>query len=264
MRKIFPLFLVLLGLTGCDMKSRVELEPSPVGGMISVRSQGELSNEPRSFSDIRVDAVTRYAGDASLTYTFEAWTRDASPRCVLHKTVAGTLSEAVFDIALVPGDYDFLFWADYGGGYYETTDLREVTLSSATYTPGPARDAFSCALGHVHWTGGNGVAATLSRPLARLTMQNAAPFGGAKAVSAEYRGVPTRYDVLTGVAAVPQTLALTFANTTAGSVWVGEDFLFVPTDRSVGLSMTVGGVVKTLDALQLKPNHKTNVTATFE
>ena len=107
-------------------------EPSPVGGTISVRSQGELSGEPRSASSVRVDAVTRSAGDASLTYTFEAWTRDSAPRCVLHKTVAGTFTEALFDIALVPGNYDFLFWADYGEGYYETSDLREVGLSATT------------------------------------------------------------------------------------------------------------------------------------
>lgn len=265
MKKILPLFLVLqLVLAGCDREPQEMPEPSPVGGTISVRSQGELSGEPRSASSVRVDAVTRSAGDASLTYTFEAWTRDSAPRCVLHKTVAGTFTEALFDIALVPGNYDFLFWADYGEGYYETSDLREVGLSATTYAPGSTRDAFSCALGNVRWEGGNGITATLSRPLARLTVRNAVPFSGVKAVSVEYGGVPTRYDVLTGAASAPQTLVLVFPNTSAGSALVGEDFLFVPSDRSVALSVTVGGVVKTLDALQLKPNHRTNVTATFE
>ena len=46
---------------------------------------------------------------------------------------------------------------------------------------------------------------------------------------------------------------------------MGEDFLFVPAEgKSVGLSITVGEVTKSLDVLQLQRNYTTNVTATFE
>lgn len=264
MKKIFFLFFIPLLFAGCSQETAPLPEPSPVGGILSVRSQAELSDEPQGAAEVPSKAATRAAGDV-LTYTFEAWTRDANPRCVLHKTAGGTLTEAVIEIMLVPGNYDFLFWADYGLGHYNTSDLRQVSLAGVPYEPGNGRDAFACVLKGVDWNGGNGVGATLTRPLAKLTMQNTTPFTDAKVVSVEYRSIPTRYDVLSGEASDLRTVTLTFPNTTVGSVTVGEDFLFVPSDgQNAALTMTVSGVTKTLDVLQLEPNHKTNVTATFE
>lgn len=268
MRKIFYLFLIPILWIGCSKETQPE--PSPVGGTISVRSQSELSNGPQSASAIRSDAFTRAAGNV-LTYTFEAWTRDADPRRVLHKTVTGTLTEAAFEIALIPGNYDFLFWADYGKGAYTTDNLRNIAVAMtsgstpATYTPGSDRDAFACALENVRWNGGNGVSAMLKRPLAKLMMQNKAAFTtGGQTVSVTYTNVPTQYDVLTGTASYPQTVTLTFL-TMAGSAAAGEDFIFVPSEGTpVGLTIAVGDVEKGLDALPLKPNCQTNVTATFE
>ena len=123
MKKIFYLFLIPILWIGCSKETQPE--PSPVGGTISVRSQGELSNEPQGAAEIPGKATTRTAGDV-LTYTFEAWTRDGEPRRVLHKTANGTLREAAFEIALIPGNYDFLFWADYGKDAYTTDNLRQV------------------------------------------------------------------------------------------------------------------------------------------
>ena len=242
MKKIFYLFLLPILLVGCSKETEKLSEPSPVGGMISVHSQREFSDGPLSASAIHSDVFTRVAGDAVLAYTFEAWTRDANPRCVLHKTVTGTLTEAVFEIALIPGNYDFLFWADFGKGYYNTSDLRQISFDGIPYMSGSDRDAFACALENVRWNGGNGVGATLKRPLAKLTIQNTTPFiTGDKKVSVTYR------------------------TTTTGSAAVGEDFLFVPTaGKSVSLSITVGDVTKGLDVLQLQRNYTTIVTATFE
>ncbi len=263
MKKIFYLFLIPILLAGCSKETLPE--PSPVGGTISVRSQSELSDGSQSASAIHSAGFTRAAGDVILTYTFEAWTHDADPRCVLHETVTGTLTEAAFEIALIPGNYDFLFWADYGKGHYNTSDLRLVSLIETYYTPGNDRDAFACALENVRWNGGSGVGATLKRPLARLTMRNAMPFTEVRTVSVEYRGVPTRYDVLTGTASVPADITLSFPATALGSATIGEDFLFVPPNvQNVTLSMTVGGVTKTLGVLAIEPNYKTNVTAVFE
>lgn len=176
MKKIFYLFLLPILLVGCSKETEKLSEPSPVGGMISVHSQREFSDGLLSASAIHSDVFTRVAGDAVLAYTFEAWTRDANPRCVLHKTVTGTLTEAVFEIALIPGNYDFLFWADFGKGYYNTSDLRQISFDGIPYMSGSDRDAFACALENVRWNGGNGVGATLKRPLAKLTIQNTTPF----------------------------------------------------------------------------------------
>lgn len=226
-----------------------------------MHSEGALANGAANEMSTRAD-------DAVLTYVFEAWTHDADPRCVLHKTATGVVSEAAIEIRLVPGDYDFLFWADSGKGHYATDNLRRVTATTA-YMPAVVseRDAFACARSGVRWTGGNVMSATLVRPLAKLTVQNDAGFvSGGKAVSVTYRGVPTRYDVLTGETSAPADMMLPFPATKAGSAAVGEDFLFVPfgADAPVGLEITVGDVTKKLDALPLQPNYKTRITARFE
>ena len=189
------LFLALTVLAGCSKDENPTPAPAaPVGGVISLLSEGTLENEPAAKAATRGET----AAGQTLTYTFEAWTKDANPRCVLHKTANGTLDEAAIEIML-PGTYDFLFWADYGTGAYTTDDLRNVTVAMtsgstpATYTPGSERDAFAYALPGVQWNGGNGVSARLKRPLAKLTMQNKEAFGtGGQTVSVTYTNVPTQ------------------------------------------------------------------------
>ena len=257
MKKILTLFLALTVLAGCSKDESPTPAPAePVGGAISLRSEGALENEPAAKAATRRET----AAEQALTYTFEAWTRGANPRCVLHKTAAGTLTEAAIEIALVPGSYDFLFWADYGTGAYETGDLRQVAAKKYTPAAASERDAFACVLTDVQWNGGNAVSA-------ELKMRNRKAFGtGGEAVAVTYTDVPTQYDVLTGTASAPQTLTLAFPTTTAGSDSVGEDFLFVPSsaEHTVGLSVTVGSTTRTLDVLPLRPNCTSRVTATFE
>ena len=258
MKKILTLFLALTVLAGCSKDESPTPAPvEPVGGAISLRSEGALENEPAAKAATRSET----AAEQALTYTFEAWTRGANPRCVLHKTAAGTLTEAAIEIALVPGSYDFLFWADYGTGAYETGDLRQVAAKKYTPAAASERDAFACVLTDVQWNGGNAVSAELKRPLAKLKMRNRK-----EAVAVTYTDVPTQYDVLTGTASAPQTLTLAFPTTTSGSDSVGEDFLFVPSsaEHTVGLSVTVGSTTRTLDVLPLRPNCTSRVTATFE
>ena len=264
MKKIVTiLLLALTAFAGCSKDENPTPVPAaPVGGVISLRSEGALGNEPAAKAATRGDVTA----EQTLTYTFEAWTKDTNPRCVLHKTANGTLAAAAIEIALVPGTYDFLFWADYSKGAYTTDNLRQVSLARTSYTPGSGRDAFAFALPGVQWNGGSGVSAMLKRPLAKLAMLNEAAFGtGGQEVSVTYTNVPTQYDVLTETTSAPQTLTLAFPATTAGADLVGEDFLFVPSvGQSVGLSITVGSVTKGLDMLQLQRNYTTNVTASFE
>ena len=173
----------------------------------------------------------------------------------------------------MPGTYDFSFWADFVTRAYATADLRQIKIAMtsgstpATYAPGSERDAFACVLPDVQWNGGNGVSATLKRPLAKLTMRNKEAFNtGDKAVSVTYRNVPPRYDVLPEKPSGPQPVTVAFPNTTVNSATVGEDFLFVPSsaEHAVGLSVTVGSTTRTLDVLPLRPNCTSRVTATFE
>lgn len=264
MKKILTLFLALTVLAGCSKDESPTPAPAePVGGAISLRSEGALENEPAAKAATRSEA----AAEQALTYTFEAWTRGANPRCVLHKTAAGTLTEAAIEIALVPGSYDFLFWADYGTEPTRPATCGRSPRKNTRPQPASERDAFACVLTDVQWNGGNAVSAELKRPLAKLKMRNRKAFGtGGEAVAVTYTDVPTQYDVLTGTASAPQTLTLAFPTTTAGSDSVGEDFLFVPSsaEHTVGLSVTVGSTTRTLDVLPLRPNCTSRVTATFE
>lgn len=261
MKKIYFLFLALAVLAGCGTDT--EPAPIPVCGVISLRSESALENTPAP------KKVTRANGDAMLVYTCEAWTRDANPRCVLHTTANGSLAAATIEIRLVPGDYDFLFWADYGKGHYTTTDLRRVTVNRTT-SVADDRDAFACVKTGVTWNGG-GIPVTLVRPLAKLTVQNTSEFAiGDKTVSVVYRNAPTCYDVASGESSVPEEITLSYPSVVAGSAVVCEDFLFVPSDVDVpvGVEVTVsddrGTVTKGLDAVPLQPNFRTNIQATFE
>lgn len=133
MKKIVTILLFALTVfAGCSKDEKPTPAPTmPVNGVIYLHSESVLKNEPAA------KAATRgaTAAEQTLTYTFEAWTNDTKPRCVLHKIANGTLDEAAIEIALVPGTYDFLFWADYGKGTYTTDNLRQVSLTRTPYTP---------------------------------------------------------------------------------------------------------------------------------
>ena len=130
MKKIVTILLFALTVfAGCSKDEKPTPAPTmPVNGVIYLHSESVLKNEPAA------KAATRgaTAAEQTLTYTFEAWTNDTKPRCVLHKIANGTLDEAAIEIALVPGTYDFLFWADYGKGTY-TTDIRHGRARGVGY-----------------------------------------------------------------------------------------------------------------------------------
>ena len=132
MKKIVTILLFALTVfAGCSKDEKPTPAPTmPVNGVIYLHSESVLKNEPAA------KAATRgaTAAEQTLTYTFEAWTNDTKPRCVLHKIANGTLDEATIEIALVPGTYDFLFWADYGkGNLYDRQPAASVAYPDALY-----------------------------------------------------------------------------------------------------------------------------------
>ena len=262
MKKILNLLLILLALASCSSETEPTVEP--VSGVISLNPDKILENEPQTPRVFRDAATTE-----EFTYIFEAWTRGDNPKCALHKEMKGTSSGTAIEIKLKPGNYDFLFWADYGKNCYSTQNLRKVSiaLNNQTYTPGIQRDAFAFALKNVSWNGGNNLSVILKRPLAKLVMKNKKNFNtNHQQVSATYQNVPTMYDVLTGNASTPtEKIILKFPATTAGTDIVGEDFLFVSAEgQSIGLTILVDNTQKAVDALPIKPNFTTSVTATLE
>lgn len=226
---------------------------------ITLDLAAELANEPAP------EAVSR--ADEELTFTIEAWTCDENPRCVMHQTMTGSASSTNgLTISLVPGVYDLLFWADHGTGRYTTNSLREVALA-LPYVAGNDRDAFACALRQFDWGNPNtALQATLSRPVAKLTVRNTSTWNASNTVAGTYGNVPSRYDVLTGISSAPiESLNVEFPATTPGSDVAAEDFLFVPEADAAeaSLSISVGASTKTLDQMVLKKNYKTNITTKF-
>ena len=256
---LFGMFLIVLPLTGCDANSNEIPNPTPVEGIISVLPQTGLKNAQPTPS-------TKAVNDARLTYTFEVWTSGSDSRCVLHRTASGTLSGGTsFEISLVPGTYNLLFWADYGTENYTTLNLHAVKRKTTPYTAGENQDAFACALRNHEWNGG-GLSATLTRPLTKLTIQNTKPFSQALPVSVTYDNLYTSYNVLTGEAFDPQPSTVTTFQTTSGSTFIGEDFLFVPSagEEQISLSITANNTTQSLGTLPLQTNYKTNITASFD
>lgn len=250
-------------LAGCQTDSSEVLpEQKPVQGVIALRSQSALGNDDSPQSVF--ETASRSNGDETLIYTLEVWSREAQPRCMLHKTMSGNMTGGVqFEIALIPGAYDLLFWADYGNGHYLTTNLRQVTIATDSYRPGALNDAFACALKQVEWDG-SPYNAVLKRPLARMNLHNTQAFDQSNAVSMVYEKFYTVYDVLTGEVSAPeQALAVSFPETTVGSTLVGEDFLFVPAEGVMSVSVSVGGITKTIEDIPLKSNYNTNITSLF-
>ena len=92
MKKIVTILLFALTVfAGCSKDEKPTPAPTmPVNGVIYLHSESVLKNEPAA------KAATRgaTAAEQTLTYTFEAWTNDTKPRCVLHKIANGTLDEA--------------------------------------------------------------------------------------------------------------------------------------------------------------------------
>lgn len=267
MKETAVLFFTLLLLAGCTAETEPFSETEPVSGMISMYSDEVLEGE----SPASRTARESLSGEKKLVYTFEAWTCGPNSRCALHQTCEGTSTGAAIEVRLAPGNYNFLFWADLGKGCYNTDNLRKVTLNTGTetssqaYSPGEQREAFAYAQQDVAWNGGNGLSANLVRPVAKLTVQNSTGLTeGGKNVSVTYTGIPTQYDVMTGMALQPlETIKHNFPQTTAGNKIIGEDFIFVPSKGSIGLTVQVGSVEKKLDALPVKKNHSTCVTATW-
>ena len=257
---IFSALFLCSGIfTACQNEKEELPSQLPVKGAISVTSLKQLDNEtPETYVSSKAN------GDETLTYTVEVWTQENSPRCMLHQTATGTItSGVVFDIALIPGKYDFLFWADYGTGDYLTANLREVTI--APFFPNNNRDAFAAVMKDITWGERTDFNAVLKRPLAKLKIANSSSFSSSQNVSLTFSYLYTQYDVMTGSVSVPQeNISWTFPNTTVGDNAVAEDFLFaLPSDEDISVSVNVGNNSKTLDNIPLKPNYNTNVTSTF-
>ena len=253
------IILLSIAFTRCCYDSHEDTASTPVKGSISVNTQNDLNNLPAP------EASLTKANGETLEYTLEVWTRDDNPRRILQKTAEGDISGASFNIALIPGSYDMLFWADYDQGHYITSDLRKVELAEVPYQTDKSRDAFACVCKNITWDGNSINGIVLKRPLAKLNILNSQPCTDAENVSVTYQTIYTSYDVMTQTAAnILQNVTVSFDQTTPGSQNIAEDFLFSDADEtSASFSVNVGSETKTIGDIPLRTNYRTNVTADF-
>lgn len=262
----------LLSFAGCTKETKTPAADA-VKGSIALSAQYAAENETAAFQ-------TRAAGD--LTYTLEVWTEDYSGRIVRKVLSESELSaDGNIEISLVPGIYNFLFWADYNNGHYATDEavsglaggLRSVEYvyysDNSDMGSLDGWDAFALCKERVDW-GTDGTSpsleAVLTRPLAKLSIKAAGNFTADDAdASIQCSNIPVRYDVAT--AAVTELATIAFkASIKSGSAAIGDLFLFVPSGGSTEVSLLDFGEpneTKNLGEISVAPNYVTNVTVTM-
>lgn len=262
----------LLSFTGCTKETKTPAADA-VKGSIALSAQYAAENETAAFQ-------TRAAGD--LTYTLEVWTEDYSGRIVRKVLSESELSaDGNIEISLVPGIYNFLFWADYNNGHYATDEavsglaggLRSVEYvyysDNSDMGSLDGWDAFALCKERVDW-GTDGTSpsleAVLTRPLAKLSIKAAGNFTADDAdASIQCSNIPVRYDVATASAAASASVVFP-ASIKAGSPEIGGLFLFAPREASVEVSLLGlgnGNETRNLGGISVAPNYVTNVTVTM-
>ena len=124
---------------------------------------------------IQPELATKTGGEAEQLVAdcavLQLWQGDALAENVVQTIQPGTAQIDFSGIRLVKGfDYDVYIWVG-NDGYYDTSDLREVSLASGKEYDGktPQFDAF-CAYTTVHGSQGDGVHnVTLKRPFAKVS-----------------------------------------------------------------------------------------------
>ena len=264
----------LLSFAGCTKETGRPAEET-VTGRIALAAQYEAANGTVDKRAVQ----TKAAGE--LTYVIEVWTNDYSERITRKKVAESELSAGgTVEIAIVPGNYNFLFWADYDNGYYITDNpvsasaggLRSVKYEyggSSDIGAADGRDAFATCKVNVEWgIGGTApsLSAVLARPLAKLSIKASGNFTADDAdASIQCSGLPAVYDVATGVAAELAEISFS-ASIKSGSAAIGDLFLFVPSGGSTEVSLLDFGEpneTKNLGEISVAPNYVTNVTVTM-
>lgn len=264
----------LLSFAGCTKETGCPAEEA-VTGRIALAAQYEAANGTVDKRAVQ----TKAAGE--LTYVIEVWANDYSERITRKEVAESELyAGGTVEIAIVPGNYNFLFWADYDNGYYITDNavstsaggLRSVKYEydgSSDMGAADGRDAFATCKENVEWgVGGTApsLSAVLVRPLAKLSITASENFAADDAdASIQCSDIPTGYDVAT--AAVTELATIAFkASIKSGSAAIGDLFLFVPSGGSTEVSLLDFGEpneTKKLGEISVAPNYVTNVTVTM-
>lgn len=255
---------VLLG--SCTVQEGPLTPQAPVEGTVGVTIPAEVKTLTEDNTAVRIimQAWTPEENGASGELAFEyVWNNK--------KVSEGLTGEPV---RMIPGTYDILFWADRDadgrGNIYDAEYLNNVKVvgldaqGNGNYVSGDDRDAFCGVLRNQTFAAGTALNVTLTRPLARVVVENATAFVEEGDVSLTATGIPVGYNVLAEapVAGDPQ-VTINYEDAAAGTTAVFIDYFFPPaTGSTISGTLIVGAQEQSLNLTTdyLKPNYTTNIT----
>lgn len=269
MKKVLCILTSMFFLLACEKEETGEnLVNVNIGVNARKQMEGELGT--RSSPDEQVDWNSH-----DVRYILEAWI-GGKERVLRSVMTAGDMDSPVnFNIRLVPGEYDFLCWADIvptnseAGGCYDAEDLRAVKIKEDYVGADVNRDAFAWRE-RGSFSSDFSLSATLVRPFAKLILANnkTSNSGGEIAVALTFgKGVfMDTYNVMTGEAnssgeSSPQP---TYPSTKSSDNFLAWDYFFVPASGRMSFKVSVGGgAEKQVDDIPLKRNTITRVIGNF-
>lgn len=264
---IYAVLAAMFPLVGCTQFDSSGGSPELVEGTVGISVPAEVKAATDDNTQVRyiMQAWTVGENGTSGELAFEyVWTG---------RTVGKGLNEPV---RMIPGTYDILFWADRDadgtGDIYDAKYLNSVKVvgldaqGNVNYVSGDDRDAFCGVLRNRTFAAGTALNVTLTRPLARVVVTNAAVLPSEMIVSLTATGIPTGYNVLTGESLTESAagdLTITYPNAVLNQSEIFTDYFFPPvTDFTISGTLTVGNQTQQLilTSDDIVANYTTNIT----
>lgn len=268
---IYAVFAAIFPLIGCTQSGGSGSSPELVEGTVGISVPAEVKAATDDNTQVRyiMQAWTVGENGASGELAFEyVWTG---------RTVGKGLNEPV---RMIPGVYNILFWADRdadgSGDVYNAEDLNNVRVvglrsggfgtGDNSYVSGDDRDAFCGVLRNQTFAAGTALNVTLTRPLARVVVTNAAVLPSEMIVSLTATGIPTGYNVLTGESlkeSAAGDLTITYPNAVLNQSEIFTDYFFPPVPSApIEGTLKVGEAEQTLSlgSEDIVANYTTNIT----
>ena len=268
---IYAVFAAIFPLIGCTQSGGSGSSPELVEGTVGISVPAEVKAATDDNTQVR--------------YIMQAWTvgeNGASGELAFEyvwpgRTVGKGLNEPV---RMIPGVYNILFWADRdadgSGDVYNAEDLNNVRVvglrsggfgtGDNSYVSGDDRDAFCGVLRNQTFAAGTALNVTLTRPLARVVVTNAAVLPSEMIVSLTATGIPTGYNVLTGESlkeSAAGDLTITYPNAVLNQSEIFTDYFFPPVPSApIEGTLKVGEAEQTLSlgSEDIVANYTTNIT----
>ena len=268
---IYAVLAAMFPLVGCTQFDSSGGSPELVEGTVGISVPAEVKAATDDNTQVR--------------YIMQAWTvgeNGTSGELAFEYVWPGrTVGKGVNEpVRMIPGVYNILFWADRdadgSGDVYNAEDLNNVRVvglrsggfgtGDNSYVSGDDRDAFCGVLRNQTFAAGTALNVTLTRPLARVVVTNAAVLPSEMIVSLTATGIPTGYNVLTGESLTESAagdLTITYPNAVLNQSEIFTDYFFPPVSSApIEGTLKVGAAEQTLSlgSEDIVANYTTNIT----